>query len=449
MMDTRVRTGTAHVLILALTIAAGVAVSADLAQNQISAMQLAQARQMLRTVREAVRERYYDPTFGGRDVVAHFKTAEQKLDAAESVGRAYAVIAQALVDFGDSHTYFLPPEIPATFEYGWQMAIVGDRCLVLGVKPGSDAEAKGLRAGDHILQVETLPPTRADLWKMRYSLNLLNPRRRVRLMVQTPGGAPRPLEIETKVTPRPREVRINMESVMNGITSDFDEMSARRVNRVARVGGVAIWRLEAFDFPPDQVDREFDPVVKGATDLIIDLRGNPGGLVKTLEQLTGKLFDRDVKLGDMKGRKSTKPSMAKKRKNPFLGRVVVLVDSESGSAAEILARVLQLEQRAIVMGDRTAGSVMVGEMMMSAVQLMSASDELSILPYGFSVTVADIIMKDGQSLERVGVVPDDVLVPTQEDLAAGRDPVLARAATSLGATLDPVAAGKLFPLLWK
>ena len=150
-------------LILALTIAAGGVAWADVAHTQISAMQLAQARQMLRTVREAVRERYYDPTFGGRDVVAHFKTAEQKLDAAESVGRAYAVIAQALVDFGDSHTYFLPPEIPATFEYGWQMAIVGDRCLVLGVKPGSDAEAKGLRAGDHILQVETLPPTRAEL----------------------------------------------------------------------------------------------------------------------------------------------------------------------------------------------------------------------------------------------------------------------------------------------
>ena len=449
MMHTHARTRTAHALILALTIAAGVTASADIAQSQISAMQKAQARQMLRTIREEVRDRYYDPAFGGRDVVAHFKAADEKIEAADSVGRAYAVIAQALVDFGDSHTYFLPPEIPATFEYGWQMGIVGDRCLVFGVKPGSDAEAKGLRAGDHILQIETLPPTRADLWKMRYSLNLLNPRRRVRLMVQTPGGAPRPLEIETKVTPRPREVRIDMDSVMNGITSDFDEISARRVNRVARLGGIAIWRLEAFDFPPDQVDREFDPVVKGATDLILDLRGNPGGLVKTLEQLTGKLFDRDVKLADMKGRKSTKASMAKKRKNPFLGRVVVLVDSESGSASEILARVLQLEQRAVVMGDRTAGSVMVGEMAMSAVQLISASDELSLLPFGFSVTVADVIMKDGRSLERVGVVPDEMLIPTQEDLAAGRDPVLARAAASLGATLDPIAAGKLFPLLWK
>ena len=449
MMHTHARTRTAHALILALTIAAGVTASADIAQSQISAMQKAQARQMLRTIREEVRDRYYDPAFGGRDVVAHFKAADEKIEAADSVGRAYAVIAQALVDFGDSHTYFLPPEIPATFEYGWQMGIVGDRCLVFGVKPGSDAEAKGLRAGDHILQIETLPPTRADLWKMRYSLNLLNPRRRVRLMVQTPGGAPRPLEIETKVTPRPREVRIDMDSVMNGITSDFDEISARRVNRVARLGGIAIWRLEAFDFPPDQVDREFDPVVKGATDLILDLRGNPGGLVKTLEQLTGKLFDRDVKLADMKGRKSTKASMAKKRKNPFLGRVVVLVDSESGSASEILARVLQLEQRAVVIGDRTAGSVMVGEMAMSAVQLVSASDELSLLPFGFSVTVADVIMKDGRSLERVGVVPDEMLIPTQEDLAAGRDPVLARAAASLGATLDPIAAAKPFPLLWK
>ena len=92
---------------------------------------------------------------------------------------------------------------------------------------------------------------------------------------------------------------------------------------------------------------------------------------------------------------------------------------------------------------------MAGEMKASAIQLVSADDELRILPFGFSVTVADVIMKDGKSLERVGVVPDEGLVPTQEDLAAGRDPVLARAATLLGATLDSAAAGKLFPLVWK
>src|SRR5688572_18424891 len=434
--------------LLALVLAAGAVVSSQ--TPTITSLQRGQARQMLRTIRTAIGNEYYDPKFHGLDLAEHFKAAEKKIDTVESIRRAYAVIAQALIDFGDSHTFFIPPEVPASYEYGWQMAIVGERCLVIGVKPGSDAEAKGLRAGDRILEIETVPPTRADLWKMRYSLYLLNPRRRVRLVAETPGNAPRPLDIETKVTPGPKELRIDIDRLINDLPTEFDEMSVKRVNRIARLDSVAVWRLEDFGFPPDEVDRQFDAVVKGATDLILDLRGNPGGYVKTLEQLTGRLFDRDVKIADLKERKSTKPSIAKKRKTPFMGRIVALVDSESGSAAEILARVLQLEERGRVIGDRTSGSVMMGGMRMSAVELISSGiDEVRILPYGFSVTLADVIMKDGKSLERVGVVPDEPIVPTQEDLAAGRDPVLARAATMLGATLDASAAGKLFPLVWR
>ena len=437
--------------VLLCVIAGGAAVSSQAPQApQITSMQRVQARQMLRTIRDAIRKDYYDPAFHGLDLAEHFKAAETKIETVDSIGRAYAVIAQAVIDFGDSHTYFLPPQVPAQYEYGWQMAIVGDRCLVLGVKPGSDAEAKGLRAGDRILEIETVPVTRADLWKMRYSLYLLNPRRRVRLLAETPGSSPRPLEIETKVTPGPKELRIDIDRLINDLPTEFDEMSVKRVNRIARLDSVAVWRLEDFGFPPDEVDRQFDAVIKGATDLILDLRGNPGGYVKTLEQLTGRLFDRDVKIADLKERKSTKPSIAKKRKTPFMGRIVALVDSESGSAAEILARVLQLEERGKVLGDRTSGSVMMGGIRMSAVELISSGiDEVRLLPFGFSVTLADVIMKDGKSLERAGVLPDEVMLPTQEDLAAGRDPVLARAATLLGATLDADAAGKLFPLVWK
>ncbi len=58
-------------------------------------------------------------------------------------------------------------------------------------------------------------------------------------------------------------------------------------------------------------------------------------------------------------------------------------------------------------------------------------------------------MADGKSLERAGVVPDELVFRTPADLAAGRDPALARAVALLGGTLDPGAAGKLFPVEWK
>lgn len=68
--------------------------------------------------------------------------------------------------------------------------------------------------------------------------------------------------------------------------------------------------------------------------------------------------------------------------------------------------------------------------------------------YGFSITIADVIMSDGKTLEKVGVTPDELVLPTPADLAAGRDPVLVHAAQLAGLKLDPIEAGKMFPFKW-
>ncbi|MFY9607231.1 MAG: hypothetical protein WAU45_01290, partial [Blastocatellia bacterium] len=62
---------------------------------------------------------------------------------------------------------------------------------------------------------------------------------------------------------------------------------------------------------------------------------------------------------------------------------------------------------------------------------------------------ADLIMSDGRSLERIGVTPDETLLPTAADIAAKRDPVLARAADVVGFQLSPEKAGGLFPIEWR
>jgi C-terminal processing protease CtpA/Prc len=92
--------------------------------------------------------------------------------------------------------------------------------------------------------------------------------------------------------------------------------------------------------------------------LIVDLRGNPGGFESTLQELLGGVFGHDVKIADRVTRDKASPVTARSMGHDvFTGKLIVLVDSSSGSSAELFARVVQIEKRGIVLGDRTSGSV--------------------------------------------------------------------------------------------
>jgi C-terminal processing protease CtpA/Prc len=151
-----------------------------------------------------------------------------------------------------------------------------------------------------------------------------------------------------------------------------------------------------------------------------------------------------VTVGVVKRRKEEKVMLAKKAADtPYQGKVIVLVDSDSGSAAELFARTMQIEKRGFVLGDRSAGAVMQSKRHVHTI----GGD--SVVIFGASITDADIIMTDGKSLEHVGVVPDELFVPTADDLATTSDPVLARALEIAGVQMSPAKAGTLFPIEWK
>jgi carboxyl-terminal processing protease len=116
----------------------------------------------------------------------------------------------------------------------------------------------------------------------------------------------------------------------------------------------------------------------------------------------------------------------------------VLVDSNSASSAEILARLVQIERRGTVIGDRTAGAVMTARFMPHTY----GDDKVTF--YSTFISVGELRLPDGASLERVGVTPDETVLPTGADLAASRDPVLARAMTLLGRPMTAEEAAAIY-----
>ena len=394
-------------------------------------------------IKSDLKKQYYDPSFHGMDVEARFKQADEKINSASSIGHIFGIIAQALTELEASHTFFLPPGRSARTEYGWEMQMIGDQCFVTAVKPGSDAEAKGLKEGDEIWKIDNFVPTRDNFWKIGYYYHALRPQPGMRLIVKKPSGKEEQLAILAKITPLKRVVDLNSGDIFDLIREAETSARLYRQRYVEMGDELFIWKMPHFELEDEEIDSMMGKVRKRKA-LILDLRGNGGGYVVTLQRLAGYFFDHDVKIADRKGRKEMKPQMAKTRGDKvFKGRVVIVVDSRSASAAEIFARLIQLENRGRVIGDRSAGAVMESR------QFPHHSGVDVVAFFGLSVTDADVVMADGKSLEKLGVTADETVLPTAADLAAKRDPVLARAAELLGVKLDSDKAGALFPIEWR
>ena len=410
-------------------------------QQKYDKNQMDEARQMLRDARDAVKKNYYDTKYHGVDVDATYQQFDERIKTAPSFNDAMRMVAAFLSSFKDSHLFFEPPMRPYKLDCGFRMQLFGNTAFVTRVRPGTDAELK-VHVGDEIVNYDTYSVNRADFHDLSYTFNTLMPQPKTQLNLRDPDGNTREVMIDSKMKQGVKTLDFTNDTDIEKYIRLLEDEDHVVRQRWVEMGDIMIWKVPEFNMEDDEVDHIFS-VARKHKMLILDLRGDPGGYALTLERMVGNVFDHDVRIADRIGRKELKPAVAKTLGDrAFGGKIIVLVDSGSASASELFARVIQLEKRGVVLGDKSAGAVMEAR----GYGYKQGMD--TIISYGFSVTEADMIMKDGASLEHVGVTPDEIILPTGRDLSTGRDPVMARAAELAGASIEPVQAGKLFPYEW-
>lgn len=174
--------------------------------------------------------------------------------------------------------------------------------------------------------------------------------------------------------------------------------------------GYVRWNVFMMDLMPE-ISRAVG-AYKDAPGLILDLRGNPGGVAGMAQAVAGHIVTRPITLGSMQNPEYTIEFPVQPRSKVFSGPLVVLVDMTSASTSEILAAGLQESGRATIVGETTAGLVLPS--------MVIELEDGGLFQYALALYISPT----GEVIEGIGVKPDVQITPTRVAWASGRDVVL-------------------------
>lgn len=448
-----------------------VGASSPAASAKANAEAAARREESFEIVWQTVKDYHFDPTYGGVDWDKVKTEFAPRVAAARTDRELHYLLQQMLNRLGKSHFAVIPPEsIPALPEDEWggdedagaadanekparkrptreglaltehlthglriDLRLIRGAAVITRVEQGSTAARAGLRAGFAVTAVGGVPMR--QILREYAQAAVYEPALRHQIPAEIlyeyfggePGTSVAVSYLDARNLPRRAVVRretLNgeMSPPLQSLPPEFVEFESKRLRN-----GVGYIRFNVFAVP---VLEKFCEALRGMSDapaVVIDLRGNRGGVLTMVQGMGSLLATRDAVFGEMRTRQGAAIFRVSPARRPYRGALAVLIDGESQSASEMFASGLQESGRAVLVGERSAGAT-----------LPSVAKELptgAILQYAF----ADFLSPYGKVLEGQGVEPDINAKLDRRSLLAGRDPQLEAAL----AAVSPAAGASI------
>ncbi len=377
-----------------------------------------------------VRDKHWEKKPGGLDWQAVHDELLPKEQKARTMEQARAVMEEMLRRLKETHFAIIPADIYETVDatgvtdrdtwVGVDVRVLEDQAVVTEVAPGTPAAEAGVRTGWQIEKIknQSLAPVIAKVGQAyeKSTLRELFVTRAVLSRLQGALGSSVPVEFQDGSG---QPVDVDLKRVeQRGTPAKFGYLPPMHVwfeSKTLDDGRVGYIHFNLF-LDVARVMGAFGDAVgkcRECSGIIIDLRGNPGGIGGMAMGMAGWFIDKaDQRLGTMYTRDATLKFVVNPRLETYHGPVAILVDGLSASTAEIFAGGMKDLGRARTFGTRTAAAALP-----SVLERLPDGD-------GFQYAVANYVSEGGKPLEGIGVIPDVEVKLTREALLAGRDPVL-------------------------
>lgn len=314
----------------------------------------------------------------------------------------YGAISGGFQSTGDPYTVFFSPELKKEFEkeltgqlegVGLKLGVLDNIPTVISPIPDSPAAKAGIKTKDKILKVD-------DFVTENQPLDLVVSK------IRGEAGTKVKLFIQPSGTSSVKEIELTREKI------DVKSVEASYPN-----SDTVLITLGEFT---STTEKDFENIYqeaskKGVKNVILDLRGNPGGLLDSAIRIAEYFLslDKTILIEETKQNKTyQKVQVERGWQN---AKLVVLVDQGSASASEILAGAIKDNKRGEVIGEKTFGKGVVQ-------QLIDLKDGSSV-----KITVSKWLTPSGTDIDKNGLTPDIEMKTPEDQNFSSYDPLVNRA----------------------